>query len=829
MIDEAPATAARQELDFGRRPLRRRLRRRHAADRQPVRRGHRARRQRSRHLPRFPGRDPRAGRHHLRRLGLPDQFRRARDQDRRAMRRTCWSRSTRRRSRSSSRELKPRRHRHRRYRRVHRAQPAQGRLRRQSARPTAALDALPRHRGRHLAADARGGQAARARRSTTRCAARTCGRSASSTGCSIATAQPTVDWLDAALRRRARRSPRPTSRRSTPATPSARPPSCTATCSTLHGRAGAARARASTARSPAARRWPAGWSSGAHLAGLQLFFASYPITPASPLLHTLAGLRDLGVTTFQAEDEIAAVCAAIGASYAGALGVTSQLRARASRSRARRSASPIAAELPLVDRQLAARRPVDRPADEDRAVRPLPGGLRPQRRDARSPVLAAAHARRLLRGRDRGGAHRVAVHDAGDPADRRLHRQRRASRGGCRTSTRLPPFPVALPRTRRRKASSRSQRDPETLAPAVGQRRARRASSTASAASRRTSHRQHLLRPATITSAMTDAARGQDRRAIADDIPPQTVELGREQGRLAVVGWGSTYGPISRAVRALPERGLRRRAHPPAPSLARCRATSASCCAASTAILVPEMNTGQLVDAAARAATWSPAEGAQQGLGPAVQDRRDRAAIRQPGRRAGRGRASSMNAHRALQLHAKDFASDQEVRWCPGCGDYAILKAVQKTLADIGADPAKTVFVSGIGCSSRFPYYMDDLRLPHHPRPRAGGRDRRQARQSRARRLDRHRRRRRPVDRRQPPAARAAPQRRPADPAVQQRDLRPDQGPVLADLAARHALAVVAAAARSNARSRRRCSRSAPARASSRARSTRCRSTWSRC
>ncbi len=64
-----------------------------------------------------------------------------------------------------------------------------------------------------------------------------------------------------------------------------------------------------------------------------------------------------------------------------------------------------------------------------------------------------------------------------------------------------------------------------------------------------------------------------------------------------------------------------------------------------------------------------------------------------------------MNAPTSLK--AKDFASDQEVRWCPGCGDYAILKGVQKTLADIGADPAKTVFVSGIGCSSRFPYYME--------------------------------------------------------------------------------------------------------------------------
>ena len=48
------------------------------------------------------------------------------------------------------------------------------------------------------------------------------------------------------------------------------------------------------------------------------------------------------------------------------------------------------------------------------------------------------------------------------------------------------------------------------------------------------------------------------------------------------------------------------------------------------------------------------------------------------------------------ELTPKDWASDQEVRWCPGCGDYAILKAVQKTLADVKADPDRTVFVSGI-------------------------------------------------------------------------------------------------------------------------------------
>ena len=55
----------------------------------------------------------------------------------------------------------------------------------------------------------------------------------------------------------------------------------------------------------------------------------------------------------------------------------------------------------------------------------------------------------------------------------------------------------------------------------------------------------------------------------------------------------------------------------------------------------------------------------------------------------------------------KDYASDQEIRWCPGCGDYAIIKGVQKALAELGADTAQTVFVSGIGCAARFPYYMN--------------------------------------------------------------------------------------------------------------------------
>ena len=58
-------------------------------------------------------------------------------------------------------------------------------------------------------------------------------------------------------------------------------------------------------------------------------------------------------------------------------------------------------------------------------------------------------------------------------------------------------------------------------------------------------------------------------------------------------------------------------------------------------------------------------------------------------------------------LKASDFATDQDVRWCPGCGDYSILAQMKKMLPSLGVQPENLVFISGIGCSSRFPYYMD--------------------------------------------------------------------------------------------------------------------------
>lgn len=65
-----------------------------------------------------------------------------------------------------------------------------------------------------------------------------------------------------------------------------------------------------------------------------------------------------------------------------------------------------------------------------------------------------------------------------------------------------------------------------------------------------------------------------------------------------------------------------------------------------------------------------------------------------------------MNAP-AKKLTIKDFETDQEVRWCPGCGDYAILKCVQKLMPELGVPKENICFISGIGCSSRFPYYME--------------------------------------------------------------------------------------------------------------------------
>src|SRR5262249_25457605 len=111
---------------------------------------------------------------------------------------------------------------------------------------------------------------------------------------------------------------------------------------------------------------------------------------------------------------------------------------------------------------------------------------------------------------------------------------------------------------------------------------------------------------------------------------------------------------------------------------------------------------------------------AQQDPGQALQGGRDRRQDPRAKRHtlAARGGGASMSgasgngnpaptATPVVKLTTKDFVSDQDVRWCPGCGDYAILAQVQKVMPELGVARENIAFVSGIGCSSRFPYYMN--------------------------------------------------------------------------------------------------------------------------
>ena len=136
-------------------------------------------------------------------------------------------------------------------------------------------------------------------------------------------------------------------------------------------------------------------------------------------------------------------------------------------------------------------------------------------------------------------------------------------------------------------------------------------------------------------------------------------------------------------------------------------------------------------------------------------------------------------------LGKADFQSDQETRWCPGCGDYAVLSAVQQFMPELGIPPERIVFITGIGCAGRFAYYMNTYGM-HGIHGRAPA----LATGLASTRPDLSiwvvdRRRRRAVDRRQPPDPRAAPQRPGEDPAVQQPDLRAHEGPGVPDLRAR--------------------------------------------
>jgi 2-oxoglutarate ferredoxin oxidoreductase subunit alpha len=284
-----------------------------------------------------------------------------------------------------------------------------------------------------------------------------------------------------------------------------------------------------------------GLVAGAELANLKIFFGSYPITPASPVLHSLAKMKQFGVKTFQAEDEIAAICSAIGASYAGSLGITSSsgpgiaLKGEA-------IGLAISTELPLII------------VNSQRAG---PSTGLPTKTE-QSDLYQAVYGRN-------GDAPLVvlATHGPSDCFEVAIE--------ACRLATKyMTPVmlltdgyignaaePWLIPNVADREAFPKTfetnaegfkpfNRDPDTLArhwavpgtPGLEHR--------IGGIEKEDGSGNISYEPANHQR-MTDLRRDKILN-IANDIPEQGVENGKTDGKLAIIGWGSTYGPISRAV-----------------------------------------------------------------------------------------------------------------------------------------------------------------------------------------------------------------------------------------------------------------------------------------
>ncbi len=194
---------------------------------------------------------------------------------------------------------------------------------------------------------------------------------------------------------------------------------------------------------------------------------------------------------------------------------------------------------------------------------------------------------------------------------------------------------------------------------------------------------------------------------IADDIP--LVDLDDPGGAdLLVLSWGGTWGATTEAIRQVRAQG-KLAAHAHLRHMNPFPRDLGEVLGRYSQVLVPELNLGQL-SRLVRARVPRGREELHAGRRRSLP--RVRARARDPGDDEvvtdGNGNGTSGNgAGTAVKLARKDFQSDQEVRWCPGCGDYGILTAIQLLLPETGRRPENLVFVSGIGCAARLPYYMN--------------------------------------------------------------------------------------------------------------------------
>jgi len=332
-----------------------------------------------------------------------------------------------------------------------------------------------------------------------------------------------------------------------------------------------------------------GLVAGCQLAGLKMFFGSYPITPASPLLHHLARLKEFGITTFQAEDEIAAIAAAIGASYAGQLGITSSSGPGiALKSEALGLA--VMTELPLV---------------VVNSQRGGPSTGLPTKTE-QSDLYQAVYGR--------NGDSPVPVIAARSPAD-----AFDCAIEACRIATRYM-VPVVLLTDGYIANAAEPWRVPDTskyqpfpvsffeTPPAEGE--------GVMPYSRNSDLARPWIRPGTpglehriggiekqpgtgnidyrpeVHQEMT-RLRAEKVLKVADSIPDQEVCLGREGAMVAVVGWGSTFGPIHQAVRRAIAKG-QDVAHVHIRHIWPMPKNMAVLLKGFDHIIVPEMNMGQL-------------------------------------------------------------------------------------------------------------------------------------------------------------------------------------------------------------------------------------------
>jgi 2-oxoglutarate ferredoxin oxidoreductase subunit alpha len=333
-----------------------------------------------------------------------------------------------------------------------------------------------------------------------------------------------------------------------------------------------------------------GLIAGARLLRLPLFFGGYPITPASAILHHLARLKEFNVTTFQAEDEIAAICAAIGASYAGSLGVTSSsgpgiaLKGEA-------MGLAIMTELPLVVVNSQRGGPsTGLPTKTEQSD--LYQAVYGRNGDAPMPVIAA---------RSPADVFECAI-EACRIAVQYMTPVMLLTDGYIANAAEpwLVPDPESFERMPAEFLTEKNAKNPEGGDELLPYKRdAKGARPWIKPGTPGLMHRIGGIEKAVETGhldyspanhqAMTDARRD---KVLGVDVPEQQVEIGETSGKLVVVGWGSTYGPIHQAVLRSRRKGMDV-SHIHVRHIWPLPTNLAELLRGFDRVLVPEMNTGQ--------------------------------------------------------------------------------------------------------------------------------------------------------------------------------------------------------------------------------------------